>query len=125
MTGMAKKLDDRISVYRRRKSIAVVEGAPLVSLKDLRKSAKQTQEDLAIALSVGQDAISRIEKRSDMLLSTLRQYVESVGGKLALVATFPDQPPVIIDSLGEKKKKAKAKTKKHRRNRDAASLGEP
>lgn len=120
---MAKKLDDRMSVHHRRKPIAVVEGAPLVSLKDLRKGARQTQEDLAIALSVGQDAISRLEKRSDMLLSTLRQYVESVGGKLALVATFPDQPPVIIDALGEKKKKAKAKKRRH--NRDAASLGEP
>lgn len=119
---MAKKLDDGTAAPRagRRPSVAI-EDAPLVSLKDLRKSARRTQEDLAIALSVGQDAISRLEKRSDMLLSTLRQYVESVGGELALVATFPDQPPVIIDSLGEKKRKPK----KRRHNRSAADRGEP
>lgn len=85
----------------------VLDAAPLVTLKELRKSAKQTQADLALALAVGQDTISRLEKRSDMLLSTLRQYVESVGGRLALVATFPDQPPVIIDPSGGRKKKAR------------------
>lgn len=77
--------------------------APLamVRLKDLRKGAGKTQEDLAAALGVGQDTISRLEKRSDMLLSTLRHYVESVGGQLSLVARFPDRPAVVIDHLGE------------------------
>jgi hypothetical protein len=51
-------------------------------------------------LGVGQDTISRLEKRSDMLLSTLRHYVESMGGKLELVAQFPNRPPVILDHLG-------------------------
>jgi len=69
-------------------------------IEDLRKAAKQTQEDLAAALGVGQDTISRLEKRSDMLLSTLRHYVESMGGKLELVAQFPNRPPVVIDHLG-------------------------
>lgn len=76
---------------------------PLARLKDLRKSAGKTQEELAAALGVGQETISRLEKRSDMLLSTLRHYVESVGGELALVARFPDRPPVAIDHLGEDK----------------------
>jgi DNA-binding XRE family transcriptional regulator len=95
---------------------ARTEPMPLASLKDLRKSAKQTQEDLAAALGVGQDTISRLEKRSDMLLSTLRHYVESVGGRLMLVASFPDQPAVIIDHLGDKKRSLK----KQRRSRPAA-----
>lgn len=82
----------------------------LATLKDLRKAANQTQEDLAIALGVGQDTISRLEKRSDMLLSTLRQYVESVGGKLDIVATLPDRPPLLIDHLGVKKPGRRAKT---------------
>jgi hypothetical protein len=51
-------------------------------------------------LGVGQDTISRLEKRSDMLLSTLRHYVESMGGELNLVAQFPNRPPVVIDHLG-------------------------
>lgn len=72
----------------------------LTTLKDLRKAAEQTQEDLASTLGVGQDTISRLEKRSDMLLSTLRHYVEGMGGKLELVAQFPNRPPVVIDHLG-------------------------
>jgi hypothetical protein len=44
--------------------------------------------------------ISRLEKRSDMLLSTLRHYVESMGGKLDLVAQLPNRPPVVIKHLG-------------------------
>jgi DNA-binding XRE family transcriptional regulator len=89
---------------------------PLASLKDLRKGAKQTQKDLAAALGVGQDTISRLEKRSDMLLSTLRHYVECVGGHLTLVASFPHQPPVVIDHLGDRK----GHVRKHRRGRKAS-----
>jgi transcriptional regulator with XRE-family HTH domain len=72
----------------------------LATLKDLRQAARQTQEQMAAALGVRQDTISRLEKRSDMLLSTLRHYVESMGGKLELVAKFPDRPPVVIDHIG-------------------------
>src|SRR5690606_34941809 len=68
-----------------------------ITLKDLRRRAGQTQEELAAALGVGQDTISRLEKRSDMLLSTLRHYVESDGGELTLVAKFPNQTSLIID----------------------------
>ena len=73
--------------------------AELATLKDLRHAVEQTQEKLATALGVGQDTISRLEKRSDMLLSTLRRYVEAMGGKLELVAQFPNRPPVVIDHL--------------------------
>ena len=58
----------------------------LATLKDLRIAAKQTQEDLAAALGVGQDTISRIERRSDMLLSALRHYVESHDHAIRLKA---------------------------------------
>ncbi len=71
------------------------------TLKKLRKSADLTQEELAAALHVGQDTISRLEKRSDMLLSTLRHYVESLGGELTLVASLPGQEPMVIDHLVE------------------------
>jgi hypothetical protein len=45
--------------------------------------------------------ISRLEKRSDMLLSTLRGYIEAMGGKLELVAYFPNRPPVTIEHLAD------------------------
>jgi transcriptional regulator with XRE-family HTH domain len=72
----------------------------LATLKDLRQAARQTQEQLAATLGVGQDTISRLERRSDMLLSTLRHYVESMGGRLELVAQFPNRPPMVIEHLG-------------------------
>ena len=71
----------------------------LATLKDLRQAVKRTQDDLAARLGVGQDTVSRIERRSDMLLSTLRRYVEATGGSLELVARFPRRPPLIIDRL--------------------------
>jgi hypothetical protein len=58
-------------------------------------------EELAAALGAGQDTISRLERRSDMLLSTLKRYVETMGGKLSLIAKFPGRPPVIIEQIAE------------------------
>ena len=75
--------------------------AELATLKDLRHAVLRTQEDLATALGVGQDTISRLEQRSDMLLSTLKRYVEAMGGKLDLVARFPNRPPMIIEQIAE------------------------
>ena len=98
---MARKLDDIMAALPAKRRAQINDRAmALATLKDLRKAAEQTQEDLAVALGVGQDTISRLEKRSDMLLSTLRHYVESMGGKLELVAQFPNRPPVVIDHLG-------------------------
>ncbi len=98
---MARKLDDIMSALPTKRRAQINDRAmELATLKDLRKAAEQTQEDLAAALGVGQDTISRLEKRTDMLLSTLRHYVESMGGKLELVAQFPNRPPVVIDHLG-------------------------
>jgi len=57
-------------------------------------------------LGVGQDTISRIERRSDMLLSTLRRYVEAMGGKLQLVAEFPNRPRMVIDQLTPTREKS-------------------
>ena len=50
---------------------------------------QKTQADLAATLHIGQDSVSRLEKRSDMLLSTLRSYVEAMGGRLELTAFSP------------------------------------
>ena len=73
----------------------------LATLKDLRRAVERTQEDLAASLGVGQDTVSRIERRSDLLLSTLRRYVEAMGGKLELVAHFPNRPPLVIEQIAE------------------------
>ena len=49
--------------------------------------------------SGSQENVSRIEQRSDLLLSTLSGYVEAMGGKLSLVAEFPDRPPVALTGI--------------------------
>ena len=72
-----------------------------MSLRELRHSVNKTQKTVARTLNMGQEGVSRLEKRSELLLSTLRNYVEAVGGSLTLVAQFPDREPIAIATLGE------------------------
>lgn len=98
---MARKLDDVIAALPKARQERIhARAMELATLKDLRQAAQQTQAQMAAALGVRQDTISRLEKRSDMLLSTMRHYVESMGGQLELVAKFPNRPPVVIDHIG-------------------------
>jgi transcriptional regulator with XRE-family HTH domain len=64
------------------------------TLRDLRRALQMTQERMAELLNIRQDNVSRIEQRSDLLISTLRSYIEAMGGKLHFVAEFPNRPPV-------------------------------
>ncbi len=59
-----------------------------------------TQAAMAEALGIGQDGVSRLEQRRDMQLSTLRGYVEALGGKLSIVAEFSGQGPVVLSGGG-------------------------
>ena len=118
---MARKLDDVMAALpKARRERIEARAMELATLKDLRQAAQQTQEQLAAALGVGQDTISRLEKRSDMLLSTLRHYVESMGGELNLVAQFPNRPPVVIEHLGAEPAARKKSSTSPRRARAAA-----
>jgi transcriptional regulator with XRE-family HTH domain len=86
-----------------------------MTLRDLRKAHELTQTRMAEALHISQDGVSRIETRSDFLLSTLRSYVEAMGGKLRLIAEFPDRRPVTISGL----KSLDTEEKPRRRGRGA------
>ena len=70
-------------------------------LEQLRSARSLTQTNMAQALGVNQSAISKIEKRTDMYLSTLRSYVEAMGGSLEIQAIFPDGA-VRVDILKKK-----------------------
>ena len=70
-----------------------------MTLRDLRHARKLTQVKMAKKLGVTQDSVSRLEKRSDLLLSTLRKTVEAMGGSLSLVAEFPDRAPVVLSGI--------------------------
>jgi transcriptional regulator with XRE-family HTH domain len=72
-----------------------------MTLRELRHARKLTQVRMAKALGVTQDSISRLEKRSDLLLSTLRKTVEAMGGNLSLIAEFPDRKPVVLSGIAE------------------------
>lgn len=72
-----------------------------LTLAELRRARAMTQEQLAADLHVGQASIAKLERRTDMYLSTLRRFVEAMGGELEIVASFPDQPHVRLRGLGE------------------------
>ena len=72
-----------------------------LTLQMLRKAKKLTQAQLADVLDIRQATVSNMEKRSDLLLSTLRGYVEAMGGKLSLTVEFPDLGVVVLEGLGD------------------------
>ena len=59
-------------------------------LHELRRARALTQQDMAKMLKVNQPAVSKLEQRADMYVSSLRSYVEAVGGQLKIVAEFPE-----------------------------------
>ncbi len=59
-------------------------------LHELRQARALTQAALAESLNVAQPEVSRIEKRTDMYIGTLRRYIEAMGGQLEIIARFPD-----------------------------------
>jgi hypothetical protein len=72
-----------------------------MTLQQLRLACKLTQQKVAKSLRIGQEGVSKIEKRSDLLISTLRDYLEAMGGQLSLVVAFPDREPVILSGIAE------------------------
>jgi DNA-binding XRE family transcriptional regulator len=66
-----------------------------MKLGDLRRARRLTQETLAETMGAAQPDVSRIERNTDIYLSTLRKYVEAMGGRLHLTATFGDEEYVI------------------------------
>ena len=62
-----------------------------LALAELRQSRQITQVQLAAVLGISQGNVSRLETRSDVYLSTLRSYVEALGGHLEIAAVFPDE----------------------------------
>jgi DNA-binding XRE family transcriptional regulator len=101
---MARNIDDLIKalpVTRRRKvekrAAALI--ADEMTLQELRRARAITQVRLAKSLGVAQKQVSEIEKRTDMHISTLRRSIEAMGGKLSLVAEFPDRAPVMLAGI--------------------------
>jgi predicted XRE-type DNA-binding protein len=92
--------EERAQVEAR--TVALIEEE--LTLRDLRQAQHLTQERIAELMGVEQENVSRLERRADLLLSTLSCYVAAMGGKLRLIAEFPNRQPVSIalaDITGE------------------------
>lgn len=108
--------DERRRVEERAEELLADE----MSLRDLRKAMKKTQVAIARKLKVRQHGVSKIEQRTDMLLSTLRDYVRALGGELRLVAEFKNRPPVRLTDIGGIAEQKGGGHRHRGRKRDAA-----
>ncbi|CAN7441354.1 XRE family transcriptional regulator [Rhizobium sp. LjRoot254] len=102
MAVLASDVFDKLLTPEQRKA-ADKRGEELIAeyrtLQQLRKARDLTQAQLAELWGKDQVSISQLEKRADMLLSTLRSYVEAMGGELDLVVRFEGGPPVTLSGL--------------------------
>lgn len=101
---MARNVNEIIkglSVSRRRRieKRAATLIADEMTLQELRRARALTQVRLAKSLGVAQKQVSEIERRTDMHISTLRRSIEAMGGKLSLIAEFPDREPVMLAGI--------------------------
>jgi transcriptional regulator with XRE-family HTH domain len=85
-------------VQARAKAEAEAIAAPL---RELRRARSYTQETIAEILGITQPEVSKIERRADMYVSTLRRYIEATGGRLDITAHFPDGDAVVINFAPE------------------------
>jgi Helix-turn-helix domain len=110
------RIRNKMSPERRRKieTRAAQILAEEMTLRDLRAALAKTQMTIGNKLGIGQEGISRIERRSDLLLSTLRGYVEAMGGNLSLIVEFADREPVVLSGIGFSLEK-EARAPSHRR----------
>jgi DNA-binding XRE family transcriptional regulator len=107
---MSRPEDERVELapstdlLRERRARVQARVAELISeeksLRDLRRARRLTQQNMAKKLGVTQHSVSRLEQRTDMLLSTLTSYIDRMGGELVLTARFPDRNPVRIIGFG-------------------------
>jgi hypothetical protein len=75
---------------RERVEARVKQALKEMPLQELREARHLTQQQLAVQLKSGQAAVSKLERRTDMYVSTLRRFIEAMGGELEIIARFPD-----------------------------------
>src|SRR4051795_13215985 len=93
---MAIRFDDYMAKLPKRRQRAIKKrAAELIAeeatLRQLREARERSQVEMAEKLHIKQAAVSKLERRTDMYLSTLRSYIEAMGGQLEIIARFPHQ----------------------------------
>ena len=98
MTTLRERMDELSGARREMIEARAAElVAEEMSLRDLRKALKQTQVRVARELGIKQENVSRIEKRADLLISTLNGYVEAMGGEAASRCGVPRPSSCLVD----------------------------
>ena len=101
MAGKFQELRDKMSPERRKKIDAMTkEMLAQMPMHELRHARQLSQQQLAELLDIKQGSVSKLERRTDLYISTLRRYIEALGGKLELQAHFPEGS-VTISRLGQ------------------------
>lgn len=113
---MGKSLNEKIKKLSKKRQTQIAKRfteleAEEMTMRDLREAMNLTQKMVAKKLKINQDNVSRLEARSDVLLSTLQGYVRSLGGDLTLIAEFPDRPPVLLSGFIALKQKKPSKSR--------------
>lgn len=113
MRGLIAVDDVIAALPKKRRRVVEARGKELLArvtrrmtLAEVRKERRVTQTKMAKELGIGQMQISRLERRKDPRLSTMERTVAAMGGRLMLLATFPDQEPVVIVTGAERRRKA-------------------
>ena len=103
MTISLENALDELSVKDRAEVEATAEmiHGEYITLQALRKAKEMTQATLSEKLGKRQSSIAQLEKRSDIMISTVREYIEGLGGTLSLQVQFPGQDPLYLDGLGD------------------------
>jgi transcriptional regulator with XRE-family HTH domain len=96
---LPKARRDRIESRAARLASEMIEHAD--SLGDIRKAMSKTQTEIARELGVGQVAVAQLEKRSDLLLSTLQRYVRAAGAELSLIVHTRKGTRIVLQNLGD------------------------
>lgn len=76
-----------------------INGSKFPNMKELRKALQCSQDKVARKLHINQAAVSKIERRTDMYVSTLRDFIEAMGGSLEIIAQFPNSSPIRINQF--------------------------
>jgi hypothetical protein len=103
---MAINFDDYIKTLPKKRQAEIAKrSAALIAeeatLQEIRKAQRRSQAKVAKKLHINQAAVSKIESRTDMYVSTLRSYIEAMGGTLEITAQFPGSKPIHISQFKE------------------------
>ncbi len=119
ITSLPKARRDKIEAKAAQMAREMIDHAD--SLAEIRKAMSKTQSEVARELGVGQVAVAQMEKRSDLLLSTLQRYVRAAGAELSVVIRTKQGAEIVLQSLGDlvAKKKPPAKPQRTAGAREA------